>query len=114
MAAVFVCQYKNRRWLKTFLIDDIILRVALGEHPVKPLDTIWLLGLLKDYALKEKYDIKKINNMIKENRLLFEIGELTEEEYKKKHEQLLEEREKAEEVLKSLSKDVRIQEGIQT
>lgn len=97
-----------------FIIDDLILRAVLGEHPIKPLDTIWLLGLLRDYALKEKYDLKKINNRIKENRLLFEIGELTEEEYKKKHEQLLEEREKAEEILNNLSKDVRIQEGVQT
>lgn len=97
-----------------FILDDIIFRAVLGEHPIKPLDTIWLLGLLRDYALKEKYNLKKINNRIKENALLFELGEVTEEEYKKEHELLLEEREEAEEILENLSKDVRIQEGTQT
>ena len=64
---------------------------------------IWISELMRDYALKEKYNIKNINNQIKENRLLFEIGEMTEEEYKEKHELLLEELEKAKEVTEKLS-----------
>jgi len=64
---------------------------------------IWLTKTMRDYALKEKYNIKEINNQIKENRLLFEIGDITEEEYKEKHELLLEELEKAKEVTESLS-----------
>jgi hypothetical protein len=64
---------------------------------------------MRDYALKEKYDIKRINNQIKENRLLFEIGEITEKEYKEKHEILLEELETAKEVMEKLS-NVRIAE----
>ena len=44
---------------------------------------IWLLELMRDYALKEKYNIKMINNKIKENRMLFEIGEITEKEYER-------------------------------
>ena len=64
---------------------------------------IWISELMRDYALKEKYNIKNINNQIKENRLLFEIGEITEEEYKEKHELLLEELEKAKEVTEKLS-----------
>lgn len=90
-----------------FLIDDLILR-SLG-FSAKPFDTIWLMELMRDYALKEKYNIKKINNQIKENRLLFEIGEITEEEYKEKHELLLEELEKAKEITERLS-DVQIAE----
>ena len=64
---------------------------------------IWISELMRDYALKEKYNIKNINNQIKENRLLFEIGEMTEEEYKEKHELLLGELEKAKEVTEKLS-----------
>ena len=84
-----------------FLIDDLLLR-ALGLS-MKPFDLIWILELMRDYALKEKYNIKAITNKIKENRLLFEIGEITEEDYNEKHELLLEELEKAKEVTEKLS-----------
>ena len=90
-----------------FLIDDLLLR-SLGLS-IKPFDMIWYLELMRDYALKEKYNIKRINNQIKENRLLFEIGEIKEDEYKEKHTLLLEELEKAKEVIEKLS-DVRIAE----
>ena len=70
---------------------------------------IWLTETMRDYALKVKYDIKNINGQIKENRLLFEIGEITEKEYKKKHKLLLEELENAKEVTEKLS-DVKIAE----
>ena len=79
---------------------------------VKPFDVIWIMQLLRDYALKERYNIKQINNQIKENRLLFEIGEITEKDYKEKHKLLLEELETAKEVLEKLSKDVEIREGM--
>lgn len=93
-----------------FIIDDLLLR-AVGLS-IKPFDMIWYLELMRDYALKEKYNLKRINNQIKENRLLFEIGEITEKEYKEKHELLLEELEKANEIMGNLSKDMQIQEGI--
>ena len=70
---------------------------------MKPFDVIWMLELMRDYALKEKYNIKRINNQIKENRLLFEIGEVTEKEYEEKHELLLGEFEKAKEIIEELS-----------
>jgi len=78
---------------------------------LKPFDIIWMLELMHNYALKEKYNLQKINNEIKESRLLFEIGELNEEEYREKHELLLEEKKKAEEIMASLSQDMRIQES---
>lgn len=93
-----------------FLIDDLLLR-GLGLS-IKPFDMLWLLELMRDYALKEKYNIKRINNQIKENRLLFEIGEVTEEEYQEKNAILLEELEKAKSIMENLSKDVQIQEGV--
>ncbi len=84
-----------------FLIDDLLLR-ALGLS-MKPFDLIWILELMRDYTLKEKYNIKAITDQIKENRLLFEIGEITEEDYNEKHELLLEELEKAKDVMEKLS-----------
>nr|MBA4405222.1 hypothetical protein [Nanoarchaeum sp.] len=93
-----------------FLMDDLLFR-SLGIS-LKPFDMIWYFELIRDYALKEKYNIKRINNLIKENRLLFEIGEITEESYKEKHRLLLEELEKAQEIMENLSKDIKIQEGI--
>lgn len=91
-----------------FLIDDILLG-AVGIS-LKPFDMIWMMEVLRTYALKEKYNIQKIGSQIKENRLLFEIGEITKEEYEEKNELLLEERKRAEEIMAELSKDMRIQE----
>ena len=91
-----------------FIIDDLLLR-GLGIS-LKPFDMIWILELMRDYALMEKHNLKKINNQIKENQLLFELGELSGEEYKEKHTLLLEKRERAEEIMESLSKDMRIVE----
>lgn len=91
------------------IIDDLLKSLKVL---VKPFDVIWIMQLLRDYALKEKYNIKQIKNQIKENRLLFEIGEITEKDYKEKHKLLLEELETAKEVLEKLSKDVEIQEGM--
>lgn len=91
------------------IIDDLLKSLKVL---VKPFDVIWIMQLLRDYALKEKYNIKQINNQIKENRLLFEIGEITEKDYKEKHKLLLEELETAKEVLEKLSKDIEIREGM--
>ncbi len=91
-----------------FLIDDLLLRtVGLS---LKPFDMIWMMELLRNYALREQYNLKEINNHIKENRLLFEMGELNQEEYREKNELLLEQRKKAEEVIANLSQDMVIRE----
>jgi len=91
-----------------FLIDDLVLR-AVGIS-LKPFDMIWMLELLRNYALQEKYNIQKIDHQIKEKRLLFEIGEITREEYEEENRLLLEERQKAEEIMASLSEDMKIRE----
>ncbi len=84
-----------------FILDDIILRL-LG-FSLQPFDMIWLLELMKDYSLKEKYDIKKINNQIKENRLLFELGEMDSEAYNERHKALMHELQTAKEITEALS-----------
>lgn len=91
-----------------FLIDDLLLKMV--GISLKPFDMIWMLELLRGYALKEKYSLKEVNGQIKENRLLFEIGELSEEQYKEKNELLLEKRQEAEEIMANLSQDMKIQE----
>lgn len=91
-----------------FLIDDLLLR-AVGLS-LKPFDLIWIMELLKDYTLHEKYNMKNIGKQIKENRLLFEIGAMSEEEYNQEHQRLLEERRKAEEVMADLSENATIRE----
>ncbi|MBU2637366.1 MAG: hypothetical protein KJ955_00145 [Nanoarchaeota archaeon] len=89
------------------IVDDLLLGAV--KETLKPFDIVWLLGLIRDYALKEKYNLEKINNEIKENRLLFEIGDVSEEEYKEKHGALLEKRETTKKIIENLSKDMNIQ-----
>jgi hypothetical protein len=72
-----------------FIIDDILLR-ALGIT-IPGLSLIWTLEQIRDMAYKELYNPEKIKNRIKENRLLFEFGELTSGEYEKNNAKLLHE-----------------------
>jgi len=67
------------------------------------------MELMKDYALKEKYNLKKINNQIKENSLLFEIREISEEEYNEQKELLKERLTTAKQIIENLS-EVQIRE----
>ncbi len=91
-----------------FIIDDVLLKIV--GISLKPFDMIWMMELLRNYALKEKYSLKEVNGQLKENRLLFEIGELSEKEYQEKNELLLERRKEAEEIMANLSQDMTIQE----
>ncbi|MFH1774934.1 MAG: gas vesicle protein GvpG [Methanobacteriota archaeon] len=70
-----------------FLIDDVFLR-ALGIS-IPGLDLIWLMELLRDFAYKEMYNPEKIKDQIKENRMLYEFGEITEEEYERTNAELM-------------------------
>ena len=71
-----------------FLVDDIFLRI-LGIS-IPPFDMIWLFEQIHDFAVRAAYDLEKINNAIKENQLLYELGEITKEEYERKHAELTE------------------------
>ena len=71
-----------------FFVDDIFLRM-LGIS-IPPFDMIWLMETLEDYAreLLEEETQKEISNSLKENRLLFELGEITREEYEQRNKEL--------------------------
>ena len=71
-----------------FLVDDIFLRM-LGIS-IPPFDMIWLFETIRDFAVREAYDPEKIGNAIKENQMLYELGEITKDEYERKHAELTE------------------------
>ena len=59
------------------LVDDLLVRPFVG-----------FLGVLNDMAIREAYDVEAIRNEIKENRLLYEIGDRSEAEYRQRQESL--------------------------
>jgi len=71
-----------------FLIDDILLRTLGISLP--PFDILWLLETITNYVEDARHEEiqRKINDKIKENRLLFELGEMTKEEYENKNREL--------------------------
>lgn len=71
-----------------FFIDDVLLRM-LGIS-IPPFDMIWLMETIRDYiedVIGEEKQ-QKMNNKIKENRLLYELGEITKEEYERRNGEL--------------------------
>jgi len=68
-----------------FFIDDIFLRMVGFSLP--PFDMIWLMETITDHAEETwvKENQQKINNKIRESRLLYELGEITKEEYDKRN-----------------------------
>jgi len=71
-----------------FFVDDVFLRM-LGIS-IPPFDMIWLMETILDYVeeIIEEETEQKINNKIKENRLLYELGEMTREEYERRNGEL--------------------------
>jgi len=57
---------------------------------IPPFDMIWLMETIWDYVedIREKESHEEITNKIKENRLLYELGETTKEEYEKRNKEL--------------------------
>jgi len=76
-----------------YVVDDAFLRmdptgifrVLGGSFP--PLDMLWVMETLEDYVTQATYQTNQetTRNQIKENRLLYELGEITEEEYGKRN-----------------------------
>lgn len=56
------------------IVDDLISTIT-----VKPF--IFLFKQIHNYALKEMYPLEKIQSAIKENRMEYELGEISKEEY---------------------------------
>jgi cobalamin biosynthesis Mg chelatase CobN len=71
-----------------FFIDDIFLRMFGLSIP--PFDMIWLMETITDYVddSRVKEIQQRIINEIRETRLLFELGEITKEEYSKRNSKL--------------------------
>jgi hypothetical protein len=57
---------------------------------IPPFDMIWLMETILDHVedINEKESHEKITNKIKENRLLYELGEIAKEEYEKRNGEL--------------------------
>ncbi len=70
-----------------FIIDDIFLRQAGISIP--GLDMIWTFEQIRNFAYKELYNPEKIKNKIKENRMFYEFGEITKDEYEKTYAELM-------------------------
>jgi len=69
------------------IVDDMTLRLAGITIP--GLDMIWNFEQIRDYAYREMYDPENIKDDIKENRLLYEFGEITREEYERTNDELM-------------------------
>lgn len=69
-------------------LDDILLR-AIGIS-VPPFDMIWLMETIDEYArgVFGEETKKQITRILKENRLLYELKEITQEEYENKNNEL--------------------------
>lgn len=79
-----------------FFLDDLILR-SLGISMPPGLDMIGTIEEIQKLAKKEIYNPEKIKSQIKENRLLYEFGELTREEYERTNAKLMQNLKVAEE-----------------
>ncbi|SNZ13409.1 hypothetical protein SAMN06269185_2162 [Natronoarchaeum philippinense] len=74
------------------VIDDLLVRPFVS-----------LLDILQTMALEELYDIDRIQDELKENQLLYEIGERPESEYRRRKAELEDELELAEQVRDELT-----------
>jgi len=81
----------------TFILDDLLINPWLS-----------LARVLRSTAIQEAYDLEAIQDDIKENQLLYEIGERSEEEYRERREQLELEFEVAEQARENLSGQVEV------
>lgn len=70
-----------------FILDDLLLR-ALGIS-MPGLDLIWTVEQIQRFCHREMYNPEKIKNQLKENRLLYEFGERTREEYERTNSELM-------------------------
>ncbi|MCU4739928.1 protein gvpG [Halobacteria archaeon AArc-m2/3/4] len=75
-----------------FILDDLLFRPFVG-----------IIDALHTIALDELYDLEGLEDELKENQLLYELGERSEEEYEREKERLEEEIEIAREVHEELA-----------
>lgn len=75
-----------------FVIDDLLVRPFVS-----------IVDALHTLALDELYDVEAIEDDLKENQLLYELGERSEAEYEERKEALEEELDVAREVHEELT-----------
>ncbi|MHC3438762.1 gas vesicle protein GvpF [Natrialbaceae archaeon A-gly3] len=75
-----------------FVLDDLLIRPLVG-----------IVDTLHTVALSELYDVEAIEDDLKENQLLYELGERSEEEYEREKTRLEDELEVAREIHEALA-----------
>jgi serine phosphatase RsbU (regulator of sigma subunit) len=75
-----------------FILDDLLFRPFIG-----------IVDALHSIALDEMYDLGELEDQLKENQLLYELGERDEAEYQRKKDELEAEIDIAREVHERLS-----------
>ncbi|ELY45517.1 gas vesicle protein GvpF [Natronorubrum tibetense] len=60
-----------------FILDDLLIRPFVG-----------IVDTLHTMALSELYDLEGLEDELKENQLLYELGERSEEEYQHRKEEI--------------------------
>lgn len=80
-----------------FLVDDIFVRPLIS-----------VLNVIHAMAIEEMYDTAAIRDQMKENRLLYELGDLTEEEYEQRRAELEAQLDVAEQAREQLSGRVEV------
>ncbi|MEM4781703.1 MAG: protein gvpG [Halalkalicoccus sp.] len=83
-----------------FIVDDLLLRPFMS-----------ILDAIHTMAINEMYDIEGIHNEMKENQLLYELGERDEREYAERKAELEAELEAAEQAHEQLEgKNIQIRQ----
>ena len=75
-----------------FVLDDLLFRPFMG-----------IVNALHSIALDEMYDVEAIEDELKENQLLYELGERSEAEYRRRKAELEADLETARDVHERLS-----------
>ena len=76
----------------TLVVDDLLVRPF-----------VTLLDVLRTVAVEELYDVEALQAELKENQLLYEVGERPEEEYERRKAELEADLEVAEEAREQLA-----------
>lgn len=80
-----------------FLLDDLLFRPFMS-----------VISVIQTLAVEEIYDRKEIKNDLKENRLLFEIGDRSRAEYERRQEELQTQLDVAEQAHETLSGKIQV------
>ncbi|MFB6283150.1 MAG: gas vesicle protein GvpG [Halobacteria archaeon] len=79
------------------LVDDLLIKPFFS-----------LLGILQMMALDELFDVDEIKSQLKENQLMYEIGEKSETEYEAEKQRLETQLQMAEEARKQIKQKIEV------